>query len=338
MSELLCAETVGPYLVRRGLAPNRAVEAAELGGGVSNIVLAARADGREVVVKQSLPRLRVAEEWLAKRERAITEAEALRLAARLTPGAVPEVLDLDREECALVIARAPAGWRSWKDCLLAGEAEPQVAERVGELLATWHRATWNDAETAARFGDSEAFEQLRVDPYHRTVMRRAPQLAQAVGAYVERMLATRHCLVHGDYSPKNVLVGADGLWVLDFEVAHVGDPAFDLAFMLNHLTLKALQRPAARVGYRRCALAFWRAYREHVAPAPPPELAYVLGQVGCLMVARVDGKSPAEYLSERGRAAARELGTSLLLDPPDTLAEAWALLHTTPRPSLFPPR
>jgi 5-methylthioribose kinase len=138
--------------------------------------------------------------------------------------------------------------------------------------------------------------------------------------------------VHGDYSPKNVLVGDDGpgngLWVIDWEVVHRGDPTFDLAFMLNHLALKSIHRSSAIADYEACAEAFVGAY----APTrPDPE--YLLGLVGCLMVARVDGKSPAEYLTENGRERARTYGRSFLLDPPGSIGEAWARLSSPGPPA-----
>lgn len=324
----LTTENVGARLVAMGLVHDGAtVAAAELAGGVSNVVLAVHADGLDAVVKQSLPRLRVAEEWLAKRERVLTEAAALELAAALTPSEVPRVLAVDAERCAIVIDRAPADWRPWKDALLAGETDAGVAARLGSVLATWHRETAEDAEIAGRFADHEAFDQLRVDPYHRAVMQRWPRLARPVGAYVEQLAGARVCLVHGDFSPKNVLVGDDGLWVIDFEVAHVGDPVFDLAFMLNHLLLKTVHRPDAAVAYRACGAAFLDAYGSRASRALAFDPAYLWGQVGCLLVARVDGKSPAEYLTDAERLVARSAGTRLLLDPPRSLDEAWETLR-----------
>lgn len=326
-ASLLDPGRVADYLARRGLiAPGSAVDATELGGGVSNVVIAVRADGLDAVVKQSLPRLRVEDEWLAKRERVLTEAAALELAGGLTAGAVPGVLATDPEACVIVIERAPASWRPWKEALFGGEAAPEIAAHLGSVLATWHRETVRDPDVAARFGDHEAFEQLRVDPYHRTVMRRWPQLSRAVGAYVDQMQATRVCLVHGDYSPKNVLVGPDGLMVIDFEVAHVGDPVFDLAFMLNHLLLKSVHRPEALPAYRAAGIAFLDAYRAEAAADLDFDPAYLIGQAGCLMVARVDGKSPVEYLSDVERLVARSAGTRLLLDPPERLEEAWGVV------------
>jgi len=317
--ELLSPDTVGRYLVGRGIFGDLdGVHAHELAGGVSNIVLAAARDTRRVVVKQALPRLRVHDEWLAKRERSLAEAAALELAATLTPGAVPALLDVDADRCALTIAAAPHGWTTWKSRLLAGDADSAVASRLGELLAAWQGGTFEDAEAAAALRDTEAFEQLRVEPYYRTVAARRPELATAIGSYLERMETTHLCLVHGDYSPKNVLVG-DDVWVIDFEVAHVGDPAFDVAFMLNHLLLKRLHVPGASDSLERCARGFWAGYRRAVPGPLLPELGYVLGHLGCLMVARVDGKSPAEYLSAAERDAARALGSRLLLAPPSSL-------------------
>ncbi len=317
---LLSAATVGDYLVARGtFRSSGVIEVHELGGGVSNVVYAARQNRSRVVVKQALGRLRVSEEWFAERARALTEGGALVLAGRLAPGSVPEVLDLDSDACALTIEAAPSGWISWKEQLLSGNADPAIAARLGELLATWHAGTLEPAAASA-FGTPRAFDELRVDPYYRTVAKRRPELRDAIDAYVRQMEANRQCLVHGDYSPKNVLVG-DGLWVIDFEVAHRGDPSFDLAFMLSHLMLKRLHLHRASSGLELCAEAFWSAYERSCAPLIP-QTSYVLGHVGCLMVARVDGKSPVEYLAAAEREAARTIGSALLLDPPGTIAEA----------------
>lgn len=321
---LLTIESVGPYLRHRRLIDaSTAVEAEFLGGGVSNVVLAARADGQSFVVKQSLPRLRVASEWLAKRERIITEAHALDWARGQTPDAVPTVHDLDPATFTMVIAHAPPGWADWKTHLLSRDARPDVAARLGTILAAWHVAPRGNTAAAGQFDDAEAFEQLRVDPYYRAILPRYPDLAPEIMGYIDRMRATRRCFVHGDFSPKNVLLGESGLWVVDFEVAHMGDPAFDLAFMHNHLLLKAIHQPDCLEGYERCAQAFWRAYRQGVGDGFGGPTAYILGHVGCLMLARVDGKSPAEYLTRGEQRQARVLGRLLLGAPPANLDAAW---------------
>src|SRR5262245_5077530 len=204
---LLSPATAGAYLRTRNILPRGPFQVEEFGGGVSNVVLAVSWGGGRVVVKQALPRLRVEEEWLAKQERAINEARALELAGMITPGRVPAVLDVDSELCALTVAAAPAEWTTWKHRLLGGEADESVASELGALLAAWHGATFRDDELARSYGDYEVFEQLRVDPFYRSVARRATALADAIEGFVERMGENRVCAVHGDYSPKNVLLG-----------------------------------------------------------------------------------------------------------------------------------
>jgi 5-methylthioribose kinase len=315
MRQQLSGEAVGGYLVRRGVfTAAGALDIEELTGGVACAVFAVRGEGKRVVVKQALERFRVADEWLVPPERAVTEARALELMAQLAPGSVPRLLDSDPDAFALVMEEAPAGWRPWKALLLEGAADAAVAAWLGALLTVLHSADGD-------IGSPRSFEAQRVDPYLRTIQRRHPALAKQIGAYIDRLLATRQCVVHGDYSPKNVLVGDDGLWVIDWEVAHRGDPAFDLAFLLNHLLLKTTHRPQARDGYEACGRAFLDAYGREV------DMAYLLGLVGCLMLARVDGKSPAEYLTEGERRRARASGIALLTDPPESLQEAWAGLQ-----------
>ncbi len=291
----LSSERVGPYLVQRGVfSAADGLDVQELTGGVACSVFAVRGEGKRVVVKQALERFRVDDEWLVPPERALTEARALELMARLAPGSVPRLLDSDPDAFALVMEEAPADWRPWKTLLLEGAADAAVAAWLGALLAVLHSADGD-------IGTAESFEAQRVDPYLRTIQRRHPALADRIGAYIERLLGTTRCVVHGDYSPKNVLVGDDGLWVIDWEVAHRGDPAFDLAFLLNHLLLKSIHRPQARPSFETCGRAFLDGYGQEV------DVPCVLGLVGCLMLARVDGKSPCR-VPHRAAARARARG------------------------------
>jgi aminoglycoside phosphotransferase (APT) family kinase protein len=314
----LSAASAPAHLRRRGLLQDGAVATA-LTGGVSGAVVLVEAPARRLVVKQALPRLSVATEWFAKPERALTEAAAIEALHRLTPDHTPELVDVDADRLVVTMTAAPAHWRPWKELLLAGNPPGDVATTLGRVLGIWHDATRGDPATAARFADYEAFEQLRVAPFHRTVRRRHPALAGAVDACVTDLTTTRECLVHGDFSPKNVLVGPDGLWVLDFEVAHVGAPVFDVAFLLCHLMLKAAHRPGSAASVRAAADAFLDAY----GPAPLDRLGW---HTACLLLARVDGTSPADYLTPAERTRVRAVATAAL-DRPDspTLDELWEL-------------
>lgn len=316
------------HLIRRGLVtPATEVKLSSLAGGVSNDVISVDAPGLQAVVKRALPRLRVTEEWLADPARIDTEGRALRLAGQLLPRAVPAVIDLAGGY--LVIERAPEGWHPWKEELLAGAADARVAGRLGGALGTWQRETTGRRDVAREFGDTTAFAQLRVDPFHRTIAGRHPDLADVIGRTVEIMTQSRACLVHGDYTPKNVLVSPDrtGLWVIDWEVTHVGDPTFDPAWMVGHLLLKTVHRPESADGYTAAARAFLDGVVTGLAGSLTTDAAQLMRQVGCLLLARVDGKSPADYLTDDGRRSTRDLARRLLTDPPPSVLDAWEMLR-----------
>jgi len=310
-------------LKRRGIGTLGAA-VFELGGGVSNTVLLVESDGRRFVMKQALGKLRVKQEWLADQSRIFRESAALRkLSEYLPDGSVPEVLFEDRDNFIFAISAAPSLSVCWKELLLNGEIRVETAERVGELLALIASVSWRAAAWESEFGDQTVFDQLRIDPYYRATARRHPDLAPAALRLIEESAARRVCLVHGDWSPKNFLVDGTQVMAIDFEVIHFGDPSFDSAFLLNHLVLKSFHRPQWVDLYAQAAAGFWGKFVAGV-----PREAWIepatLQHLGWLMLARVDGKSPAEYLrdaaiQDRVRRFARDLITS----PPDSVAEVF---------------
>lgn len=296
-------------------------------GGVSNDVFSVTGPGIDVVVKRALDRLRVAQLWIADPARLSTEGRALRLAGRLLPELVPEVFDLS--DGYLVIERAPRTWHVWRDELLAGAVRGSVAERLGHALGSWQRTTALNPRLGEEFVDRTVFTQLRTDPFHRTIRQRHPDLADAIDLTLTVMDRTVACLVHGDFTPKNMLTAAEGtgLWVIDWEVAHLGDPTFDPAWLVGHLMLKAIHRPALRLSYARAAHAFRAAHRAALGAEIAIDEAQLVRQVGCLLLARIDGTSPVDYLDAPARERARAVGRRLLSQPAETLAEVWEHLN-----------
>lgn len=272
----------------------------ELGGGVSNRVLLVESGGQRFVLKQSLGRLRVADDWRADRSRILREIAILREAQRILPrGSIPEVLWADEGNFLFAMSAAEPEAESWKEQLLAGRTEAETARRVGVLLGLLVRGSWRDAACEGRYGNQTAFDQLRIDPYYRTVAARQPEVAGRIGELIAESRAQRVSLVHGDWSPKNFLVRSGSVMVIDFEVVHYGDPSFDAAFCINHLLLKCFRRPELAAKYLELARVF---YTWTAALLPAPALEWFEGatarHLGCLMLARVDGKSPAEYIRE----------------------------------------
>ncbi|HYM11466.1 MAG TPA: aminoglycoside phosphotransferase family protein [Bryobacterales bacterium] len=322
----LTVDNCGEYLARRGQAPPGRLEIRELGGGVSNRVLLVEGDGVRFVLKQSLDRLRVADEWLADRSRIFREARSLQDAARLLPaGAVPQVLWVDEPNFLFAMTAVPPSATSWKTQLLAGEACPSTAATVGTLLGLWIRESWGNREFEERYGDQTAFDQLRIDPYYRTAARRRPEVAARVGELIAASAARRVSLVHGDWSPKNFLVGGGAVTAIDFEVVHYGDPTFDAAFCINHFLLKCFRRPAQAPALLDLARVFY-AWAESLLP--PAALGFfepaTVQHLGCLMLARIDGKSPVEYIVEEDlQEAVRRTATRIILERPDSLERCY---------------
>jgi 5-methylthioribose kinase len=269
--------------------------------------------------------LRVQAEWPFDRRRTLGERDCLTLLGRLAPGQVPRLLHSDEEVFALVISCAPPGGRLWKDDLLAGRADPVIGGRAGELLGRIHRLAASDVAARERFADQTVLIEGRTDPYHAATAVAHPELAAAIEAEVDRLLATRRTLTLGDWSPKNLFVYPDHVFAIDFEVAHWGDPAFDVAFCLTHLSLKAM-RFGGRADYLACAERFWSAYRREDAARLCGEDA-VVRELGCLLLARIDGKSPVEYIDDEAtKDAVRALGAALLTGPVRTVTDALAVV------------
>lgn len=285
-----------------------------LPGGVSNDVLLVQDRSNRYVVKRPLERLRVERDWYADTERVEREAAALAVMQELTPGRVPRVVDFDPEHRILTLALAPAGWFEWRTALLDGDAaEGWIGAALGQILAEWHSRTTGPSAVPASLRDQRFFEELRITPFYGAVAEQHPKLRSSLEDLVEDLRCSR-CLVHGDFSPKNVLIGPGELWVLDAEVAHIGAPVFDLAFMHTHLLLKSVNQPRIAAELADCADAFLTAYREGA-----PDLAQISEQslvqhIGALLLSRVDGLSPCNYLAERTHPQVRELAYAALLE------------------------
>ena len=313
----LTLENAAAYLVERGVvARGMSLDVVELPGGVSAMVIAAHAPatGEAFVVKQALPQLRVRDEWLATPNRAETEVAAMALCGAITPGVVPAIIDSDAAAHALVMELIPPTARNWQAEVGEGRVHAETGHWAGTTLGTWHRAT-ADAPLPPGFDDLEAFEQLRLRPFHETVIDRRSDLSDGITPLLEELRTDRRCFVHGDYSLKNMLVGPDGDWVLDFEVAHYGNPVFDLGFFLSFVVLSAVRWEPLAPELVVLADGFLGGYDGAAGVDFAGERVSVTAHTAALMLARTDGKSPAQFLDPPSRERAREAGIMLLRQP-----------------------
>ncbi len=296
-----------------------------LSGGVSNrTVWVGRASGEAWVVKQALDKLRVQVDWFSSPQRIHREALGLRWLADLAPeGTIPAPVFEDHEAHLLAMQAIPQPHDNWKTLLLAGQVDPGHVRQFAVLLGTIHRrAHQRRAEVAPVFDDRAFFESLRLEPYYAYSAGQVPAASSFLSRLIEETRATRLSVVHGDYSPKNVLVRDGQLILLDFEVIHWGDPAFDLGFSLAHLLSKAHHVMPQRQLFLDAAAAYWYGYAETLGDVPwriALEPRAVRQTLGCLM-ARVAGRSQLEYLSADEKRRQRDIVLDLMTAPPPTVA------------------
>jgi 5-methylthioribose kinase len=298
----------------------------KLCGGVSNrTVKVSWADGRGWVIKQALAKLRVNAEWFSSPERIGVEAKALRSFNRLAPpGTTPAFIFEDMSNYLLGMEAIPDEHENWKSVLLSGRTETRHFEQFGLLLGTIHRrSSESRREFRSEFSDTTYFENLRLDPYYLYAARKTAEAAGFLNALAQETLRHKDSLVHGDFSPKNTLIYRDKLILLDYEVVHFGDPAFDVGFALTHFLSKAHHLPQDRARLASAAGLFWQIYRKEITQmdwADALEPRAVKHTLGCLL-ARVAGKSPLEYLAPAEIERQRSVVLALILEPPNSVPD-----------------
>lgn len=316
-------------LARLGLTrPGDPVHVTPLTGGVSSSIFRVDVADQTFCVKQSLPQLKVAKEWRAPTDRIFSEIHWLTTAGEIVPGHVPRIVGVD-EACGAFVMEflAGEGVHNWKHQLLAGEIDASIGAALGEALGRVHACTATNSACAHQVDGEGNFYQLRLEPYLIECTRQHPGLARSLIDLVHTVQHNSRVLVHGDVSPKNILVRQGQPVILDAECAYRGDPAFDLAFFINHLVLKAIHRPQDRQALGGLLERFYAAYAPFVAWEPAVEVERrTSALVPGLLLGRVDGKSPIEYLDDQQRARTRVAAVRLLQSPVPTLTALWDAL------------
>ena len=302
-----------------------------LTGGISSVIAVAHTARGPLCIKRALRKLKVEADWFAPVERNITEAAWLKVAAGVVPSAVPQILGEDTEAMAFAMTYLdPVQYPVWKMQLRQGSASVDTARAVGGVLIAVHRATAGNTTIQQAFADDAAFHAIRLEPYLEATARAHPECANELRALIAVTASNKRALVHGDVSPKNILAGPAGPVFLDAECAWYGDPAFDVAFCLTHLLLKCLWSPQ----YARLHLASFdalsAAYLAGVDWEAPSAVETRTAQLlPGLILARIDGKSPVEYLtSSEDRERVRRFARSCLAAPVAqlaTLRTRWAM-------------
>lgn len=300
-----------------GLVQSAAPRIVELTGGVSSLIVLVEDGDNKFCAKSALDKLKVEQDWQAPVHRNQAEVAWMRAAAKIAPDAVPAILGEDAEANIFAMQWLdPESHPVWKQQMMDGHVSVPLARKVGDVLGTLHAATAGDANIAAQFANDEDFDALRLAPYLQATATVHPDIADRLLALSDATAQTRLALIHGDVSPKNILVGSNGPVILDAECATYGDPAFDLAFCLNHLILKIVHLPASAEALADSYKALVQSYLSHVSWEPVAEIeARTAALLPALALARVDGKSPAEYLSADAQDRVRQTALGLIKSP-----------------------
>jgi aminoglycoside phosphotransferase (APT) family kinase protein len=316
------------FLDELGLADD-VTSARALTGGVSSDIWLAETRDQRLCIKRALPALRVAADWQAPVERSTYEYAWMARVHAILPDAVPALLGRSADGAMFAMAFLdPTGYPLWKEVLLGGEVDPDFAGQVGAALATIHSATAQDGSIAAAFASDHIFQAIRLEPYLLATARVHGDIAPQLHALAERTATTKRALVHGDVSPKNILIGPSGPVFLDAECAWHGDPAFDVAFCLNHLMLKCIPLPQHSDMLLQAFAEFSSHYLARVDWERVEDMEERCATLlPALALARIDGKSPVEYIvAADDKRRVREVARALIIKPRARLgevADAW---------------
>jgi aminoglycoside phosphotransferase (APT) family kinase protein len=314
------------YLLQTGrVGPEEKIAVLPLAGGVSNrTVLVRRPCGEDWVVKQALPKLRVATDWFSDPSRVEREAVGMRWLAELAPRrSIPHLIFEDPGFHLLAMEAVPTPHENWKHLLLAGQIDLNRVRQFAWLLGTIHRRAWQRRdEIALVFAERRFFESLRLEPYYAFTATQVPAAAAAfLQILTDQTRRIGDTLVHGDYSPKNILLRGPEMVLLDHEVIHWGDPAFDVGFSMAHFLSKAHRLAGARRALADACRRYWREYVQAIGPVgwlDGLERRAVRHTLACLQ-ARVAGRSPLEYLDDMLRIRQREAVLPLMGHPVSTV-------------------
>ncbi len=289
-------------LIIHDLIEDRNPSARSLTGGVSSDVTLIESGRRRFVLKRALARLRVGEAWYADVKRNETECRCLRYLAGIVPDSVPRVRHHNPDLNYFCMDYLGTEYANYKTLLLSGDHRSAISARAARTLALIHRHTWGKDEVEKSFATLDQFWALRLDPYLGTAARRNPALREPLMQEANRLASTGLALVQGDFSPKNLMLCGDRLVVLDCEAAWYGDPAFDVAFFINHFMIKAIHLRQWSQEYINLARVAWDVYANTLGAERMEGMAVRVGRLlPMLMLARVDGKSAVEYLTDESK-------------------------------------
>jgi len=320
--DLTLQDNCRELLCELGLATsNPELEVVPLSGGVASDIARVQIVAQKYCVKFALPKLKVQADWYVPVQRNAAEYAWLKVVEKVAPGNSIKLHGHSSKLYGFVMEYLEGDdVYLWKQALLSEAADQNEAWKVGELLGRIHAASVDSEFDSQAFHNQDDFLAIRIEPYLHYTASVHSDLGSVIEPIAELLYASRRVLVHGDVSPKNIFFRGQAAIILDAECATMGDACFDPAFCLNHLVLKAIHLPHSQIQNLQSVMSFWQAYRSYVNWEPVSELERrICRLLPVLMLARIDGKSPVEYLSEFDRDRVRKMARLLIKFPPHRL-------------------
>lgn len=317
------------YIVEKGLAKaGDGHKFVYCSGGVSGtVVYLDRPNDTPYIIKQALEFLKVKEDWPCPPDRVIVEYNANKVYSDVAIGSVPKPLFVDEENWIFVREAVPDDWTMWKAAMMKGFLDFNVAEKAIKALVRVHNYAAGNESVKQLFPSSDNFYNLRVNPYIEFTTKKYPELASEAERVCDELMKQKITLVHADYSPKNIMVCGDSgnIQILDFEAAHYGNPAFDIAFFFNHFILKSVKYSEISGAFISMLRFMYKIYFDEMNYMDRAVLEDCsVRTLIFMLLARVDGKSPVEYLvnNPEKQQFVREIAFAIRNSKVKTIAEA----------------
>ena len=317
-------------MVELGLIePQDTIKAKALTGGVASDIAHVHSANHDYCVKFALPKLRVKADWYAPVERNLAEYRWLETYASIDPeGAIPLFGHSPSLNGFVMGYLSGPNTYLFKSALFEGKGSKQDAYNIGRNLGRIHQISTKSQFNSSPFDNRDDFYALRIEPYLIHTAKSHDAVADKLTAMADLLYQSKQVLVHGDVSPKNILIHNGKPYLLDAECATMGDASFDVSFCLNHFILKALHVPSHRQDYLGLCDSFWQAYKDEVDFEDAADLERRIAQlIPMLLLARVDGKSPVEYLTEKTSTEIRRVALRSIKHPPATMQQLITSLH-----------
>lgn len=157
--------------------------------------------------------------------------------------------------------------------LSRGECPDTIIKDLPMGLAAFHTSASSKIGEASLWQDSRFRNyKLRLQ-YYNGIQQLSAHQGEIIKRFTDDYKKLRHCIVHGDLNSKNVLLAPDEkAYVIDFEQAHLGSPAYDLAFILSELYIASIMF-RNNVNFQRLCRVFAERYLNSLEGYDVPAIA-----------------------------------------------------------------